>query len=139
MQTAKKLLKIFSPPIIVLSSHIILIPIGAYTFYPWLDIPMHFLGGLSVYLTYSMLFEWMKKKGEVGKMNELIFFLFMISLVVLTAVLWEFMEFILDRMTASYTQLGLADTIGDLFLGIIGGVFAYFIIKIKNKNSHKSL
>ena len=139
MQTLKKLLKIFSPPIIVLSSHIILIPIGAYTFYPWLDIPMHFLGGLSVYLTYSMLFEWMKKKGEVGKMNELIFFLFMISLVVLTAVLWEFMEFILDRMTASYTQLGLADTMGDLFLGIIGGVFAYFIIKIKNKNSHKSL
>ena len=92
----KNLLKMFLFPIFILLVHIILIPTGIYETYEWFDIPMHFLGGLSIAISYSKLIKYLEKEKIINKTPVEIFPVFIISFVVLTAVLWEFCEFILD-------------------------------------------
>jgi hypothetical protein len=43
------------------------------------------------------------------------------SFVCLAAVCWEFLEFILDHTVHTYLQPSLADTMGDLLAGLMGG------------------
>jgi len=124
----KQIAKAFIPPVLVLVIHLVAIAtLNVYMFYPWFDIPMHFLGGLAVALTYATIMKQLQKEKYIGKIPPLAFFIFLISLVALTAVLWEFLEFITDQTIAINYQLGLKDTMGDLFLGLIGGIAGYFI------------
>ena len=127
MVPLKKLLKIFSFPIVVLLLHIVVLPIGIYQTYPSFDIPMHFLGGLSVAITYCLLLKFFQSEKYLGKTNKAVFFLFVISLVVFTAVLWEFFEFIITQLSSFNAQIGLEDTMLDLFMGLIGGICGYFL------------
>ncbi|MBI2451673.1 hypothetical protein HYV50_01180 [Candidatus Pacearchaeota archaeon] len=133
MLIIKKILKIFKLPIAILLLHIFLVPLGIYEKYLWFDIPMHLLGGLSVAMSYLALLKLMQSKKRL-QMPEQILFVFVVSLVALTGILWEFSEFILDILTTSIkAQQGLTDTMSDLFFNLIGGVFGYFL------KNHKSL
>lgn len=96
---------------------------------------MHFIGGITIGLSFSLLLIFLQKKGYIGHMNEFVFFIFVISLVSLIALTWEFNEFILDLIDLKTRQITIEDTMADLFLGLLGGCFGYLYSRFKNHSS----
>ena len=84
--------KSFLAPIMILVIHLIATYLNVYIMYPWFDIPMHFFGGAAVAFTFSGLVH-LAQKENLWRSNHAIEFLFVVSLVALTAILWEFVEF----------------------------------------------
>ena len=70
-------LALFWPPMLVFLLHVCLFRIwNAYFFLPWIDIPMHFLGGLSMAYSLSAIlfflqpiqtFEFFLVRGVIGE------------------------------------------------------------------------
>lgn len=95
---------------------------GLYWAISWLDILMHFLGGLLIGLIVLFVF-FTSEKIDFPKENRLMVIIFSISLVLVVGLLWELWELyvgIANLFTDS------ADTIMDLVMDIIGAIFAYF-------------
>jgi len=126
MKLFRRLIGAFIFPVLVLTLHVFLYLLGIYESYTWMDIPMHFLGGFSAAFTYMFLIDILRHENLMGKMHFLVYFIFVISLVSLTAVLWEFFEFSLDMLFEAYNQKGLGDTLGDILIGLIGGIVGFF-------------
>lgn len=95
--------------------------LGAYDIFPWIDIPMHFLGGLSVAYTSILFLNFFKQEGMMGIHKKNLQIFITLSFVSLIAVLWEFWEFGMDYFFHTNMQQGLADTMMDLFCGLTGG------------------
>lgn len=114
-----------------------------YWTYAWFDIPMHFLGGFWVALLFFNLnskFNFLPNNSLSGNsiINNLTIIVLSLGFVALVAVCWEFFEFLYDVFISSkgyagVAQLGVADTIGDLFLGLLGGLTASIIIRIRQE------
>ena len=62
-------------------------------------------------------------------MNKFIRIIFVLALVFLTAVFWEFFEFSAEYITGLGLQGTLEDTMQDLFFGIFGGLFAVVFLE----------
>src|SRR3989338_10256510 len=121
MLKPKELFMAFYFPVLILLIHAALSSFNMYRSYEWIDIPMHFAGGLAIGICFVHLFRLLEREQFIGKTNPMISLLLIISLVSLMAVIWEFAEFSLDVIYAAQSQRGLGDTMGDLFLGILGG------------------
>jgi hypothetical protein len=119
------------PPAIVFIFHALMIIIfDIYTIFPAFDIPMHFLGGLSIGISAIMLIKIFKSKITTPKWFQ---FIWIVGLAVIAATVWEFAEFGSDYFLHTLMQPSLADTMLDMFLGMIGGCVAggWFAIKQK--------
>ncbi|MFA4887919.1 MAG: hypothetical protein WC595_06935 [Candidatus Nanoarchaeia archaeon] len=93
---------------------------------------MHFGGGITIAVSYFLLIKIAQKEKLIGEMNMWIYFAFVISLVALTAVTWEFYEYILDVVLPSHVrQPSIKDTMGDLLMGLLGGSLGFLIGKSK--------
>ena len=136
MKDFLKILGYFLFPVLVLLIHAFFVIFGLYSIYEWIDIPMHFLGGMSVAVSFTLTLRSFQKQNLMGKMPFLIFLIFVVSLTALTAVFWEFWEFFADLYMELNAQLGLADTMADLFLGLIGGLFGFLFTYKSLKNSN---
>ena len=90
---------------------------------------MHFFGGVLIGRSYFLFLNYIQEKGYLGKTHPLIFFAIVISMVGLTVVTWEFLEFSSDYILHTTAQPSLANTMQDMFLGIIGGMVGHFIAK----------
>jgi len=106
---------------------------------PWIDIPIHIWGGITITIVFFWLFDrplfhsgFRPSRGVVA--------LFAISFVALVGVGWEFIEFLYDAFLAypyhlQAAQLGLADTLADLLNDLMGGGIAvaamYFLPKTR--------
>jgi len=111
----------------------------------WFDIPMHFLGGVWVALAFITLNSKLRIKNSefaVKLPNYLITILITLSFVALIGVLWEFAEFLFDFFIsleghAKIVQQDVADTLGELFFDLLGGLTAAiaFIIGRRKANS----
>lgn len=109
----------------------------------WFDIIMHFLGGFWVALLFFNLnskFNFLPDNLLTNNLtiNNLTILVLALGFVALIAVCWEFFEFLYDVFISSkgysgVAQLGVADTIGDLFFGLLGGLIASIIIRMKQK------
>jgi len=86
---------------------------------------MHLLGGISIGITYSLLIKRSEEENYLRIEHKFIQYMIIISLVALTAVIWEFYEFIMDQLIETLSQPSLKDTMGDLFLGLLGGTLSY--------------
>lgn len=121
--------------IFILSVHIFATIYYWYWIYPWLDMLMHFLGGFWVaaaFITLNSKFKIKNLEFIAELPNCLITILITISFVALIGVFWEFYEFLYDIFISSrgysgFLQLSAADTIGDLFFDLLGGL-AFFVI-----------
>ena len=121
----KKAVGIVAFPAVVFVIHeLINIPFGLYDVFPALDIPMHFLGGASVSVSSALCLRQTKGIVMVEKIGKFFFFLWAVSLAGLAAIVWEFYEFLSDYFFQTVTQPSLADTVGDLFFGLVGGLVA---------------
>ena len=134
MNNNNHLWRFFTFPIIALIIHLVLSVTRAYKTITWIDIPMHLIGGITIGMLYTKILFRFRKKEHLGRINKKLFFLFTISLVALTILTWEFLEFGIDNLLNIHTQSGLTDTMVDMFLSFIGGISGYYLVKKNNHN-----
>ncbi|MEK7623274.1 MAG: hypothetical protein AAB408_01205 [Patescibacteria group bacterium] len=103
--------------------------------FPWIDNPMHFLGGFLIVQSLDEIFQYLRWKGYYGKVHPLLYIAIMTAFVGTIAIAWEWHEFLRDTFFGEHTQPSQADTMLDLFLGIVGGLLGAFLLQIKNQRS----
>ena len=91
---------------------------NAYLIYPWLDMPTHFFGGIAI--TYFYLIATRYSQVMIGNIPGLIQCLMCLGLTATTAIFWEFLEFGSDLLLGTKMNLGVSDTLSDLFFGLVG-------------------
>jgi len=112
-----------------------------YWIVPWVDMPMHFAGGLWVALLFFYLNEkYLKINGKTAVS------LTTVSFGALIGVLWEFFEYIYSFLFPSSAMFILnmpinlyKDTLSDLFFDIVGAMFfcALYLIVDKIKKASR--
>ena len=125
--------------IFILVIHILAIANFWYWSIDWLDIPMHFLGGLWV----ALFFFWILKKrfvqvSQVLEGNFLLLGILSLGFVSLIGIGWEFYEFLYDKYLAKgllLIQASVTDTMTDLFFDWVGGLIAILVYKIRRERS----
>jgi len=96
---------------------------------PWLDMPMHFLGGFWVG-SVALLFY-----SSTASKQFLQMLLFSVFSAILIGVLWELFEFNVDTITIALGQNGVLDTASDLIFDILGGGSAALCLYFKNNKN----
>lgn len=123
-----KLVLCFYFPLAVFLFSLVLGFFDAYDLYPWIDVPMHFLGGFSI--AYASILVLREVRGEVVVKDRFFEVMIILGFVCIAAVLWELGEFLVDYFFNWGWQLGLEDTLFDLFMGMVGGLVATLFWKI---------
>jgi len=128
MKQASKVASFFMFPALVLVAHLIASTIlHLYRVFPNLDIPFHYLGGLSIAYTSAQILAWLEAEEITATLNKAVFLILICCLTASAAVFWEFAEFIGDRVLDTNIQVSLANTMQDQFMGILGGMTWAFI------------
>ena len=91
-----------------------------YKSYPWIDIPTHFLGGVTI--TYFYRSAVRNSQKILGAIPHLIQILFAFTATGTTTILWEFYENLADHFLHTHMVRGLEDTITDLLTGLMGAL-----------------
>jgi hypothetical protein len=95
------------------------IGLGLYWIYPWLDIPMHFFGGLVVVLGYYILRERIERLPDSLAV--------VLAFVVVVGTLWELYEHFFgippDR------AFWFSDTLLDFGMNILGALLGVFVAR----------
>ena len=107
-------------PLSVFGFYLFGLAIHLYDFYPPLDIPTHFLGGVTI--TYFYRSAIRNSQDFLGEIPLPIRILFALTCTGTTTVLWEFYENFGDRFLGTQMVRGLEDTLVDLFLGLSGAL-----------------
>ncbi len=116
-------------PILVFIFSNILDKVGLYNLYPWIDIPMHFFGGMAIAYMFVLIFNFLKEKKLLKINSKLIYLILILSSVILIAVLWEFYEYLMNYFFNLNIVQTLEDTILDLLMGLFGGLVVGLIWK----------
>ena len=107
-------------PVSVFGFYLVGLAINLYDVYPALDIPTHFMGGVSItYFYRSAIYNAQKFLGEIPFPIQV---LLALTSTGTTTVLWEFYENSFDFLFGTQMVRGLNDTIVDLFLGLSGAL-----------------
>jgi hypothetical protein len=93
----------------------------AYLFFPPLDIPMHFFGGVAIAYFFAACVRALGVTSQPPVPAGVAPALLVFSLTCSTSVFWEFAEFFSDRLFGTHAQLSLEDTLLDMALGTAGG------------------
>jgi hypothetical protein len=112
----------WAPALVFLIHVVAALGFGAYAAFPRLDIPMHVFGGIAVTYFYARAYRSAERRGLLGQPAKVLYVLMIPALATSTAVLWEFAEFLSDRYAGTRHQLGLEDTLFDMFLGCLGSL-----------------
>lgn len=109
-------------PILVFCIHVVTsVVFHGYQKYPWLDIPMHFSGGVAIALFIRAAALHASDLGLLAKLDATTLRVLVFALVGATTVFWEFAEFVADTYFATGAQKGVRDTMSDMFFGFLGG------------------
>ena len=125
----------------VLVVHVIATISGFYYQFGWFDIPMHFFGGYVMAILglalYQKLIVNLESSTDVNSRTKvsklLLSFIFVLGLVMIIGVAWEWYEFLFDQfaklMVTKYgvAQMGLPDTMDDLFNDFLGAIAAWLL------------
>lgn len=101
-------------------SHSLALSMYLYWRYPWLDIPMHTLGGATVALGYLTFFEFYPPLAD-----RYIRFVPALLLVLVVALSWEVFEVLIGVSLEEPNYL--ADTVLDVCCGLAGGALGYAV------------
>lgn len=116
-----KLVRIFSLPFGLFCFHLVLVFLGFYERQPWIDIPMHVLGGVFIAYSLNLAITYFQERKLASELNMLSRSVFLFALTSSATVIWEFGEFTLDFLLGTNAQASLEDTMLDMFLGLVGG------------------
>lgn len=110
------------PPVVVFGVHVAASQaFDAYARWPWLDVPMHLLGGVAIACFFARALEVLSRRMAAARVDGRVAALLVFALTCSAAVFWEFAEFVSDRVAGTSAQVSLEDTLLDLALGIVGG------------------
>lgn len=108
-------------PLLVFFVHVVLSRgLHAYDAWPPTDRPMHFAGGVAMAFFISRCFQALPREAVRHSRVSLLELILAGSLTATAAVLWEFAEFSCDQVFGTNIQVGLANTMQDLALGLAG-------------------
>lgn len=82
--------------------------------------PTHFCGGVA--MTYFYMVAGTHSQALIGRIPKPVHLLMALGLTAITAVVWEFLEYSSDMILGTKMNLGVSDTLSDLFFGLAGGV-----------------
>jgi hypothetical protein len=102
-----------------------------YDLWPPLDIPMHFLGGVAIAYFGAVFLKQCSAYGFVQIHSELMTLALILALTLSAATLWEYAEWISDRVLGTQAQKGLDDTLLDTVVGLCGGIL--FVLVSRGK------
>jgi hypothetical protein len=104
----------------VIGFYIVGLAFGWFDLYPPLDIPTHFFGGVAI--TYFFRSAIRNSQGFLGEIPFPIQVIFAFTCTGTVIIFWEFYENILDFLFRAHNVLGVADTIKDMFVGLLGAL-----------------
>lgn len=133
-------IRIFWPPAIVVVVYAVVLALGIYAQYPWLDKVYHFWGGFSVGLSAWFLLRHWQQSGLLGSVNQWLKFFLIVVIASFVALMWECFEFVLDQLFGHSHQASLVDTMADLSFGVLGAILAaglVWFISIKKQDTKK--
>jgi hypothetical protein len=123
MKQISKVGAFFIFPTLVFLIHLLASKVlNLYILFPNMDIPFHYLGGLSIACTSAQILSYLEREKITPRLNRVIFMVLILSLTATAAVFWEFGEFVGDRLFYTNIQISLANTMQDQFLGVLGGM-----------------
>lgn len=128
---------VFAPPAVLLFIQILRVVFlpNAYV----LDITAHFLGGLTISWSAMIAWSFAKKAKYITTFQPWMMYYMIATAGLVVGVFWEWWEFWMQRWTGSMYQPTIADTMQDLFMDLIGGIFfiilakQYFLERSKKK------
>lgn len=98
--------------------------LDAYVRWPAVDVPLHFLGGLSIAYFLAGSLRSFAGRDLVRMPDPILRWFFVLALACTTAVFWEFAEWTSDRFFGTNCQMNdLGDTLSDLLMGLFGALF----------------
>jgi hypothetical protein len=113
--------------ILMLILELIASKLTLYYVWPWFDIFMHTLGGMTVALALIAAVEgytnWMPRSLSAKAM-------FVSGGVILVGLLWELFEYLLDRWLGVNLQPSIPDTIADLLFDTVGALVVVVVISL---------
>ena len=112
-----------------------------YFYFWWYDVMMHALGGLAMgFLAYAV---WkMLEARSANTWKALVLQLgFILGFVALVGIGWEWAEALADAVVLpalgmTDAQLGLTDTMLDLYFDLFGGVVAWILMNVKKQGEN---
>lgn len=110
-------------PAIVFLAHVFCAHVvDIYLLWPPVDIPLHFAGGFAIAFFISGTLDTLGEKDVIQRPGWVMNLLATFGLTCAAALFWEFAEWTADRALGKHCQLGLDDTMGDMLMGVIGGI-----------------
>jgi len=98
--------------------------LNLYVLYSRLDVPTHFAAGIVV--THFFRNAAANAQESVGGIPPTVQSLLALGLTMIAAVVWELLEYASDVTLGTAMNHGVADTLSDLFFGLLGG--ACFVV-----------
>jgi hypothetical protein len=98
----------------------------AYTRFPWVDMPTHFLGGIAT--TYFFWRAAANARSVAGHFSKVSHAVLALGCTASTTILWEIFEFLSDRFLGAHMQHGMGDTSSDIFFSLAGSA-AYLVLR----------
>ncbi len=96
--------------------------LNAYEWWPTIDIPMHFGGGVAIAFFISRCFQVLPRQPVPKSRLSILELILIGSLTATAAVFWEFAEFTIDQIYGTNVQVSLINTIQDMAMGISGAI-----------------
>ena len=100
---------------------------GIYGEAPWLDIPMHWLGGVAIAYFFDRALASALSAGVAGRPSPSLVAVTVFCATCAAAVVWEIAEWTLDLYESSGNMLRIHDTMLDMIRGVAGGL-VYLIV-----------
>jgi hypothetical protein len=140
LQWVKSLIKPAWAPSLVFVIHVIAYSVfRLYDTHPLFDIPMHFFGGLAMAYFLDKAFVNGSLVSAGVPPNRLIQSLLVFTSTCTVAVFWEFAEFVLTWVLSTDLQGPSADTMKDLFFGMIGSLFFIAAVSLRIRTASRVL
>ena len=98
--------------------------------YRWLDMPMHFLGGVTI----ALLALWLvlvrgRDKERLGVASHKKLILLSVISVLVIGISWELFEFNTDVLIVFAEKFMWSDTFSDIFFDVLGSLLAFVWFK----------
>ena len=86
------------------------------------DIPLHFMGGVAIAWMALILWQRWHARRWIPAIPSWLLAWTVFGTVALFGIFWEFYEWLSDQYLGTITQPSLADTMGDFFMDLLGGL-----------------
>jgi hypothetical protein len=114
-------------PLTVFGIYLIGLAFHIFRLFPFVDMPVHFLGGVAITYFYRAAIKHSQK--VVGAIPFPVQILLALTCTGTTTILWEFYENFADAFLGTHMVRGLQDTLVDLLMGLSGAVVLSLLYK----------